>query len=298
MATSFLPQMTNSHSLIPFAIDNDCPDENSEIIHKIIINLKINLFKERKHIVPFNVQRNHLSHYLPVILLERYLNNQNYTHSEVGNKKLLYNFHIETLLENIIKIFVRRYKESQDRNKITAIQNTTYETVKNTAEYLWTKHISGKPIQTTSVNDELRNDITQFNNLLTRIIELKTEFKLTVNNIVRIVSEFRFLFWLDNIEHIDEKRIEFGQTYKEEIKILKQELKKLWDPEYYSIDIESILKVSSDSLNYIIGLDSNIIFIDQGQSGSTTFNHSKSMTSTSTPKDVQTNTSLQTKHKQ
>ena len=62
MATSFLPQMTNSHPSIPFAINNDCPDENSEIIHKIIINLKNNFFKETKHIVPFNIHGNHLSH--------------------------------------------------------------------------------------------------------------------------------------------------------------------------------------------------------------------------------------------
>ena len=46
MATSHLPQMTNSLSLIPFAFDDDCPDENREIIHKIIINLNNNLFKE------------------------------------------------------------------------------------------------------------------------------------------------------------------------------------------------------------------------------------------------------------
>ena len=120
---------------------------------------------------------------------------------------------------------------------------------KNTAEYLSTKHISGKPKQTKSVNNKLRNDITQFNNWLTRISEIKTEFKSTVNDFVRIVSEFTFAFWLDNIEHIEEKRVEFGQTYKEETKSLKQELKKLWDPEYYSPDFESIGKVSSDSLN-------------------------------------------------
>ena len=132
---------------------------------------------------------------------------------------------------------------------------------------------------------------------MTKIIELNAEFKTLIKNTVRIVSEFTFLFWLDNIEHINEKRIEFGQTYKEEIKGLKQELNNLRNPEYCSPDFESILKVSSDSLNYIIGLDSNIAIIDQGQSGSATFNHSKSMTSTSTPKYVQTNTSVQIKQK-
>ena len=78
--------------------------------------------------------------------------------------------------------------------------------MKNTAENLSTKHISAKPKQTTSVNDKLRNGITQFYNWLSRIIELKTEFKSTKNDIVRIVSEFTFLFWLDNIKHIDEKK--------------------------------------------------------------------------------------------
>ena len=31
MATSHLPQMTTSHSLTPFTISNDCPDENRDI---------------------------------------------------------------------------------------------------------------------------------------------------------------------------------------------------------------------------------------------------------------------------
>ena len=96
---------------------------------------------------------------------------------------------------------------------------------------------------------------------------MKTEFKTIIKVIVEIVSESTFLFRLDNIDHINEKRIEFGQTYKEEIKGLKQELKNFWNPEYYSPDFESILRVSSDSLKYLIGLDSNIAFIDQGQLG-------------------------------
>ena len=102
---------------------------------------------------------------------------------------------------------------------------------------------------------------------------MKTGFKSAIIDIVRIVSEFTFLFWLNNIEHIDEKRIEFGKSYNKEINDLKPELQNLWDPEYYSPFFETILKVSSDSINYVIGLDSNIIINDQGQSGSTTSNH-------------------------
>ena len=38
-------------------------------------------------------------------------------------------------------------------------------------------------------------------------------------DIVRIISEFTILFWLDNIEHINEKRIEFGEIFQEQIEI-------------------------------------------------------------------------------
>ena len=60
---------------------------------------------------------------------------------------------------------------------------------------------------------------------------------------------------------------------------------------------ESTLKVSSDSLNYIEGLENYLKIMDQGQAGSSSFNLSRSLTSTSTPKDVQVNTSLQSKQK-
>ena len=50
-------------------------------------------------------------------------------------------------------------------------------------------------------------------------------------------------------------------------------------------------------MNYTEGLDNYVKFIDQGQAGSSSFNLSKILTSTSTPKDVQVNTSLQSKQK-
>ena len=71
MATSHQTKMTNSHFLTPFTIASDCPQENREIIYRIIINLKNNLFKETKHIQQINIHRNHLAPYLPVILLDR-----------------------------------------------------------------------------------------------------------------------------------------------------------------------------------------------------------------------------------
>ena len=72
-----------------------------------------------------------------------------------------------------------------------------------------------KPIQ--SVNDKLRNGITNFNNWLTKIIELKQELKTATADIIKIISEFTFLFWLDNFEHINDKRIQFGETFHEQI---------------------------------------------------------------------------------
>ena len=50
-------------------------------------------------------------------------------------------------------------------------------------------------------------------------------------------------------------------------------------------------------MNYIEGIDNYVKINDQGQTGTISFNLSKSLTSTSTPKDVQVNTSLQSKQK-
>ena len=44
-------------------------------------------------------------------------------------------------------------------------------------------------------------------------------------DIVRVISEFTFLFWLDNIENINEKRIEFEEIFQEQIENLNEELK-------------------------------------------------------------------------
>ena len=50
-------------------------------------------------------------------------------------------------------------------------------------------------------------------------------------------------------------------------------------------------------MNYIEGLENYVKIMDQGQAGSSSFSLSRSLTSTSTPKDVQVNTSLQSKQK-
>ena len=112
-----------------------------------------------------------MAHYLPVILLDRDQLNKHYTFiltDEKGNRKTFYNFQKETPLPNIFKMFSKRHEDSQDRTKVTAIPSTTYEMLRKTTVHL---NDQKKPIQ--SVNDKLRNDIINYNNWLTKIIELK-----------------------------------------------------------------------------------------------------------------------------
>ena len=257
--------------------------------------MKNNLFKETKHIQQINIHRNHLVHYFPVILLDRDQYNKHYTFTltdEKGNKKIFFNFQNETSLSDMFKIFLKRHEESQDKTKLTAVTSTTYETLRNPAGYL-NEHRQ----QIQSVNDKLLFEIKNYNNWLTKIIELKPDFKTTTLDIIKIVSEFTFLFWLDNFEHINEKRVQFGETFPEEISYLCEELQNIWNSEHYSEHFESTLKICSDSINFIEGLQSHVKITDQSQTGSSSFNLSRSLTSTSTPKDIQTNNSLQIKHK-
>ena len=67
-------------------------------------------------------------------------------------------------------------------------------------------------------------------------------------DIIKIVSEFTFLFWLDNFEHINEKRIQFGETYPDEIGYLCDELKNIWDKNI----IQKILKVLYRSVQTVL----------------------------------------------
>ena len=78
MASGYLQQTNTNNFLTPFTISDDCLQENRETIHKILINLKNKFFKEIRHIQQINIHRNHLEHYLPVILLGRDQLNKHY----------------------------------------------------------------------------------------------------------------------------------------------------------------------------------------------------------------------------
>ena len=188
-----------------------------------------------------------MAHYLPVILLDRDQLNKHYTFiltDEKGNRKTFYNLQNETTLPNMFKTFLKRHEDSQDRTKVKAIPSTTDKILRNTTVYL---NDQKKPIQ--SVNDKLRNDIMNYNNWITKIMELNQELKTTTSDIIKIISESTFLFWLDNFEHINDKRIQFGETFHEQIKNLSDEVKNIWGSEYYSQRFESTIKVCSDSIN-------------------------------------------------
>ena len=89
----------------------------------------------------------------------------------------------------MFKTFLKRHEDSQDRTKLTAIPSTTYEILRNTNVDL---NEQKKQIQ--SKNDRLRNDIINYNNWLTKIIEQKPELKTATSDVIKIVSEFTFLF--------------------------------------------------------------------------------------------------------
>ena len=270
MTYKYDEQTSTNNFLIPFTIASDCPKENCEIIYRIIINLKNNFFKETKHIQQINIHRNHLVHYLPVILLDRDQHNKHYTFTltdEKGNKKIFFNFQNETTLSDMLKIFLKRHEELQDKTQLTAITSKTYETIRSTAGYL-----NEYCQQIKSVNDRLRLDIKNYNNWLTKTIELKPDLKATTLDIIKIVSKFTFLLWLDNFEHINEKRIQFGETFPEEISYLCDELQNIWNREHYSEHFENTLKICSDSINFIEGLQSHVKITDQCQAGSSSFN--------------------------
>ena len=139
MASSHQTQMTTSYFLKSFTIASDCQQENNEILYRIIISLRNNLFKESKHIQQIYIHRNHVAHYLPVLLLDRDQLIKYYTFTltdEKGNRKTFYNFQNETTLYDMFKLFLKRHEDSQDRTKLTAITSTTYEILKNTTGYL------------------------------------------------------------------------------------------------------------------------------------------------------------------
>ena len=80
MDTNHQPQSITNHFL------TQCPQENREILYRMIINLESNLFKETKHIQQINIHRNHLAHYLTVILLDGDQLKKHYTFSLTDEK--------------------------------------------------------------------------------------------------------------------------------------------------------------------------------------------------------------------
>ena len=183
MTSSYLQQTNTNNYLIPFTISDDCPLDNRETIHRIIINLKNNFFKETKHIQQISIHRNHLAHYLLVILLGTDQLNKHHIFTltdETKNKKMFYNFQNEIKLSDMFRTFLKRHEEKQDRSKTTAIPNTSYELLRNKIGYL-----DEKQTQIQSVNDRLRNDIINYNNWLTKIMELKTELKIATFDIFK-----------------------------------------------------------------------------------------------------------------
>ena len=157
MASSYLQQTNTNNFFTPFTISDDCPLEKRETIHRILINLKNNFFKETKHIQQISIHRNHLAHYLPVILLGRDQLNKHYIFTltdETKNKKTFYNFQNEAKVSDMFRTFLKRHEEKQDRSKITAIPTTTYELLRNTIGYL-----DEQQRRMHSVKDRLTNDI-------------------------------------------------------------------------------------------------------------------------------------------
>ena len=83
----------------------------------------------------------------------------------------------------MFRTFLKIHEEKQERSKITAKPFKSYELLRNTIGYLDEQQ---KQIQ--SVNDRLRNDIINYNNWLTKIMELKTELKAATFDIIQIIS--------------------------------------------------------------------------------------------------------------
>ena len=61
--------MDNHTLLTPFDMHSECPPDDQKLIHPIMVNLKINLFHETETKQHLTLFRNHLSPYIPAILL-------------------------------------------------------------------------------------------------------------------------------------------------------------------------------------------------------------------------------------
>ena len=102
----------------------------------------------------------------------------------------------------------------QDRNKVSAITQTTYKLIKDSALYL--KEV--KETANQSINETFRQSVKTFENWLSRIAELRKEIdNETAIDILKLVSVVCYLYWLDNIEYISSARILNGRIYENEI---------------------------------------------------------------------------------
>ena len=115
----------------------------------------------------------------------------------------------------------------------------------------------------------MRQSIKSFENWLNRIAELRREVNdETAVEILTVVSEVCYLFWLDNIEYINESGMLTGKVYKNEIPSLdKSELQKLWGYNHRSPYYESILQISSTNINYIQAQQQKNNTYDKEQTG-------------------------------
>ena len=276
--------MDNDISLTPFSISPDCTPEK-QIIQKIMKKLKINLFLDTKSVTEHNLNKHHLSHYIPAKFLTTDQLNKNYIFqlTDENNKTITqYNNHTEYTLEEIVRIFLHNHKLKQDRDKIIAINQTTYKILKDSTPYL--KIVPETNNQ--SINDTLRSHIKGFGSWLARIIDIRKETDHeTAVDIFKRVSEICYLFWLDNIEYINNTRSLIGKAFEKEIPYLeKTELQQLWDLKQTSPYHESILQISSNSINYITAQHKKVNIYDREQTGSLRMTTPKNITLTSTPK--------------
>ena len=77
-----------------------------------------------------------------------------------------------------------------------------------------------------------------------------------------------------------------GKAFEKEMPYLEKiELQQLWDLTYASPYHESILQVSSNSINYIKVKNNKVNIYDREQTGSLSMTTTKNITSTSTPKE-------------
>ena len=147
--------MDKDISLTPFSISPECTPENKQIIQEIIKNLKINLFLDTKSVTYHTLNKHHFSHYIPAIFPATDQLNKNYIFqlTDETNKTITqYSNHTEYTLEEIVRIFLHNHKLKQDRNKIRAMNQTTYKLLKDSTPYLKIVTETNNP----SINDILK----------------------------------------------------------------------------------------------------------------------------------------------